>query len=186
MATDKFVPQTAPDLVDLLSPDPNTPAIADILRLAFSAGLTACLKSDQFRSEMAWDVNLTTLQTVHRIDARVLELVDSIESTHCQQAALLETTLIQMAKRIAIDVNHQSSALAELDLAVDIAQRLQGAGEVPSNHPDFVDAVFKRVAELNKVDDLDLGAEALEAALAQEKEKSKARQSRILEGLIGQ
>jgi tetratricopeptide (TPR) repeat protein len=186
LAEDQFVTQTADMLIDLINPDPQTPALTDILRLAFQAGLSACMKSPEFRSDMKWDIDLSTLQAVYRVESQVLDLVATIEATLGGQIALTEQVLIQMAKRIALDVPDRDTALRELDRAVTVAQRLQIEGSRPSNHVDFVDDVFARVAELNRQDALDEGADAFQAALNREAEESNARRSKILDGLVDQ
>lgn len=186
LGEDRFVTDTAAELVRLLQPDPQTPAIGRILTLALEAGLRACAASDEFRAEMAWDISLSTLQAIVRVERRMFDLTDAILAQHADLRASYEATLIQMARRIAMDVEDWDGALAELDRAVGIVQRLEIEGHRPSNHPDFIDAVFAQVAELNRENEMDAAAEALQAALDREMEETVARQVKLLDGLISQ
>ena len=83
-----------------------------------------------------------------------------------QTAGLERMVIVSIARRIAPKVEDFNQAVAELDSAVTKALELIARGERGTNHDEFVNRVLKDVAGRVKANDIDGGARALDAALA--------------------
>ena len=95
-----------------------------------------------------------------------------------------------LARRYAEgDATDFDSALGGLERALEVAAVKEARGDLPSNLGEAVDAVLKRMAELNELGELDAAAvevdRALEAAEAQG-EALEARKAALLEAGLDQ
>jgi tetratricopeptide (TPR) repeat protein len=101
-----------------------------------------------------------------------------------------EGMLMALARRYAEgDATDFDSALGGLERALEVAAVKEARGDLPSNLGEAVDAVLKRMAELNELGELDAAAvevdRALEAAEAQG-EALEARKAALLEAGLDQ
>ncbi|MEL6587073.1 MAG: hypothetical protein AAFQ50_10490, partial [Pseudomonadota bacterium] len=177
---DRFVETLADRLTALFkSEDPD---VDTVLHLTLSAALRACYRSKDFREGMQWDIDLSTLQAIARVEALLGDAIAELRSAH----KITDIALIQMAKRISRDATDRESALATLGQMVDAYERLAEQGTRPSNHPNFIDNVFAEVARLNAEDRTDDAAQAFEDALTREAEEAATRPQILLRGLADQ
>jgi hypothetical protein len=108
-------------------------------------------------------------------------LVAALEAGGHLQAAKLaglqERVIVDLARRLKSDVLDFEQAVIELQRAVEVALDVIARGERGTNDDAFVNAVLARVAAKIRNDDLDGGADAIDAALA--KLEAKHRRSRV-------
>ncbi|MGC1496822.1 MAG: tetratricopeptide repeat protein [Sulfitobacter sp.] len=102
------------------------------------------------------------------------------EAQRLRDAGIDEKALINLAKRIGGDAQDLKSAWAELQNAMEIAERVQKDGHASSNHGDFVDQVMQRVTELAAVGEYDDASAKIAEALAEEEAAFAARKLRLL------
>ncbi|AXI43536.1 hypothetical protein [Sulfitobacter sp. SK011] len=102
------------------------------------------------------------------------------EAQRLRDMGITENALITLAQRIGTDTQDLESAWAELENAMEIAERVQKDGHAPSNHGDFVDEVMRHVAELSAQGDYASASAAITEALAEEDAASAARKLRLL------
>ena len=186
LASGAFVPTVTATLIEQINPDPYATGAREILEICLSAALRACVQSRDFRDNMQWDVDLSTLQAVYRMDATMREMMARLDKSQGRELKLTHTAIVQLAKRISSQVSDFDEAVTALDDVVAAAERMQQAGQTHSNHPDFVDQVFARIAELNNASRFAEGLAAMEEALAREEEEHAARKSRLLTGGLDQ
>ena len=101
-------------------------------------------------------------------------------------SGITDRALIDLARRIAADVEDPGRAFAELERAVEVAIRVQAEGAAGSNHGDVVDRVLEEVARLSREGAYDAAADSIDAALAQEAAESAARRVRLLSSGVEQ
>jgi tetratricopeptide (TPR) repeat protein len=105
--------------------------------------------------------------------------------------AIDRQTVIPLAQRLRLEESLDfEQALRELENAVDVAREVLVTGEHAATQDAFIDQVLQRVAEQTREGRLDVGAEELDAALAEMERQDQARRRRqrlpLLEAAIKQ
>ena len=97
-------------------------------------------------------------------------------------AGLQRRTIITLAQRLKpAERLDFEQAVTELERAVEVALDVIARGERGTNDDAFVNAVLARVAERVQSDDLDGGAQAIDAALAEIEAGYRRSQTTLLE-----
>jgi len=113
------------------------------------------------------------------------ELVVALESRGVLQtselAGLQRRTIINLAHRLKPEVLDFEQAIREVERAIEFALDVIARGERSTNDDAFVNAVLAQVADKVRNDDLDGGAEAIDAALAELEAKHRRSQIVLLE-----
>jgi len=162
---------------------------------AFVDGLSPQLWRESLRRqgveiEMLERLETTVEQGFARQDGKLDALLGHLAATDAAQrlaeAGVTEKALIELAGRIAEDVEGLGQAWSELQNAIDIAIRVQDEGRHRSNLGDFVTEVLRRVAELSAQDEFDSAAAEIDAALGDKDATHKARTTRLLDAGLEQ
>ncbi len=92
-----------------------------------------------------------------------------------------EREIIELARRIAADVEDFDQAKRELERAVEVAIEVQREGRQGSNAGDFVDRVLKQVAALSRESNFDEAAEVAKDSFAQWQAEEEERRQAVVE-----
>src|SRR4029079_17974458 len=121
--------------------------------------------------------------------AAAVELVVALRASlvaSAKLAGLQESTIIDLARRLNKEALDFNQAVKELERAVEVALDVIARGERGTNDDAFVNAVLAEVAERVRSDDLDGGAHAIDAALAEIEAGYRRSQTTLLdEGVQG-
>ena len=114
------------------------------------------------------------------------ELVIAMEArgllAGAELAGLQRRTIIMLAQRLKpAERLDFEQAVTELERAVEVALDVIAKGERGTNDDAFVNTVLARVAERVRSDDLDGGAQAIDAALAEIDAQYRRSQTTLLE-----
>ncbi len=170
-----------------------------ILTLAFRRCVDVARRDKAFRAELTETLLLDLSQEAKKLTAAlsrvetntdvirgdVAELKAMVQSLQraqeAEQAGIGPQVLIDLARRMRATVDNTEDAMRELTRAVDIAIDLQERGRQTSNHPDFIDTVLKRAAELSAKGEYEQVAEDIDAALEEDQARFVAGQIRLLD-----
>ena len=150
---------------------------------------TAARLIDKLGLEDSWFDAFATSETsedeeITPTDARADQLLEAAEESgaysRLEAAGISEITIIELAQKASSEVEDVSQAWAQLQELTDVAVRVQEEGRTKSNHPDFIDTVLARAADLAAKGDYATAGDELDAALEEEREASTARQQKLL------
>ncbi|MEF2547079.1 hypothetical protein VQ045_07900 [Aurantimonas sp. E1-2-R+4] len=129
----------------------------------------------------------------HGMLEEILRRIPPTEKEAATEAGIPESTLIELAARIASDVTDVNQALAELTRAVDIAIEVQNDARRGNNTGAFVDEVLRRMAALSAsghyaeaASEADRAFAVWESAEADRRQEALARGVRILDAGVKQ
>ena len=127
-----------------------------------------------------------SISMASRSAPREEELVAALERrgllAGAELAGLQRRTIITLAQRLKpAERLDFEQAVTELERAVEVALDVIARGERGTNDDAFVNAVLARVAERVRSDDLDGGAQAIDAALAEIEAGYRRSQTTLLE-----
>ncbi len=125
-----------------------------------------------------------TVQGVSVGGASADELVAALRAglvASAKLAGLQESTIIDLARRLNKEALDFNQAAKELERAVEVALDVIARGERGTNDDAFVNSVLERVADLVRRDDLDGGAQTIDAALAEIEAGYRRSQTTLLE-----
>ncbi|MEM9437631.1 MAG: tetratricopeptide repeat protein [Pseudomonadota bacterium] len=186
--TAKLLAENMPTEPDLLVGNMSAPDIA----AAMAAKLAAEPQAKQDYQDILQTIlsphvmpqdkmELMQQETLKRLSALQEQMNATGGTDRLREAGITETAIIELAQRIAGDTEDLGQAWRELQNAMEIAVDFQREGRTKSNHPDFVDEVLARAAELAAEGEYDDAWETIQKARVERREAYAAQEAKFLE-----
>lgn len=145
--------------------DYTTPDAVEVFRTAMTAVLTLLLRDKVVLDELRPEFEDFVADRLAHISAQLDRLAEQLDAT-AQKLGLAHGLVIGVARSYATgDAKTFDQALRSIERALREAAEMKSRGDLPQNLDDQLQAVMRRVSDLNDQGRIEDGAEAVDEAL---------------------